>query len=321
MVIARPRRRHHPVAVPGALLTGIVGRPRAKEVRVAEPATVDDLRPGDHACLTFSDADERLDVIAAFVRDGLDGGHKVLCHTDALTAQELAAELTDRGLPIRESVRTGQLEVSPVGAVFVPDGAFAPGRVIDALRAHIDQAQRAGYAGLRITADMGWALRPVAGVEHLVEYESRLSELLAESRATAVCQYDRQGFDTVTLASVTAAHGSAVAAVTYHHDAVLRICRQYLPPGVRIAGELDYRGLDALSRALSEAVRIEGDLFLNLAQLRFLDAAAAGLILQTAPSLGGNRMTVVCQPLVGKVLRLLGADEIANVRLVIRDVG
>jgi hypothetical protein len=32
---------------------------------------VDRLEPGDHACLTFSDPDERLDIPAALVADGL----------------------------------------------------------------------------------------------------------------------------------------------------------------------------------------------------------------------------------------------------------
>lgn len=90
---------------------------------------------------------------------------------------------------------------------------------------------------------------------------------------------------TLSLAGAAAAHGRAVAAVTYHHDAVLRIYRQHLPPGVRIAGEPDYRGPEPLTRALSGA------------------------------------LTVVCQTVVGKVLRALGADRIAALKLVIRDVG
>src|SRR5689334_6624908 len=39
--------------------------------RMADMATVDRVDAGDHACLTFSDAEERLDLVAAFVRDGL----------------------------------------------------------------------------------------------------------------------------------------------------------------------------------------------------------------------------------------------------------
>ena len=289
---------------------------------MTEPVTVDELEPGDHACLTFSDADERLDIVAAFVRDGLDRGDKVVCLTDTLDPGELSGELSDRGLPVEATTCSGQLELAPSVSAFVAGGTFDPAEVINGMRSRIDGALAEGYPGLRISADMVWALRPVSGLEQLLTFEVQFSELLASRPATVVCQYDRAGFDAVSMAGASAVHGRAVAAVTYHSDAVLRICRQHIPPGVRIAGELDYRGLDALIRALAEGVRLDQALFLNLSQLRFIDVAAAGVVLQTALGLTGGRfMTVVCQPAVGKVLRALGGDELPALKLVIRDVG
>jgi anti-anti-sigma factor len=289
---------------------------------MTEPVTVDELEPGDHACLTFSDADERLDIVAAFVRDGLDRGDKVVCLTDALEPAELATELSERGLPIEASTCSGQFEATPSVSAYGAGGAFDPAQVISGLRTRIDGALAEGYPGLRISADMVWALRPMSGLEQLLTFEVQFNELLASRPATVVCQYDRVGFDAVSLAGASAAHGRAVAAVTYHADAVLRICRQHIPPGIRVAGELDYRGLDALTRALSEAVRLDNHLFLNLSQLSFIDVAAAGVVLQTAYGLvGGKLMTVVCQPVVGKVLRALGGDQLAALKLIVRDVG
>jgi hypothetical protein len=78
---------------------------------------------------------------------------------------------------------------------------------------------------------MSWALRPVAGVEQLPDFEERITAALAGTTVSVLCQYDRERFDPVTLATVTAFHTRSVAAATYHADAVLRICRQYAPPG------------------------------------------------------------------------------------------
>lgn len=64
-----------------------------------------------------------------------------------------------------------------------------------------------------------------------------------------LCQYDRERFDPVTLASVTPFHTHTVAAATYHDDELLRICRQYAPPGIRLAGQLDVEAQEALSLA------------------------------------------------------------------------
>ena len=46
-------------------------------------AQITELTADDHACLTFGEQDELFDVIAAFVRDGLAGGLKVMWLSDA----------------------------------------------------------------------------------------------------------------------------------------------------------------------------------------------------------------------------------------------
>lgn len=285
---------------------------------MADASRVEDLRPGDHACLTFTDSEERLDLVAAFVRDGLRAGQKVLCVTDSLPSGALHTQLTERGLPIGEATGSGQMNVLTSGETYLADGSFASDRMIDLLAAQIVQARRDGFAGLWITSDMCWALRPVTGVDELMKYESQVTRLLAEGRATSVCQYDRQCFDTVTLAGAAAHHSLALAAVTYHDDALLRICRQSQPPGVRVSGEIDYRGVEPLTRALSEALALDEHVHVNLTGLSFIDGSAAGALIQAAASLRpGQRMTTRCLPQAGKVLRILGLLELAGVSMVI----
>jgi hypothetical protein len=88
---------------------------------------------------------------------------------------------------------------------------------------------------------------------------------LAGTTASVLCQYDRDRFDPDTLASVAAFHTRSVATATYHAHAVLRICRQYAPPGIRIAGEIDHKAEEPLTLALPEAVRLDGDITVNMA--------------------------------------------------------
>jgi hypothetical protein len=64
---------------------------------LATATSVDQLSPGDHAFPTFSDEEERLDIVAAFVRDGLSAGHRVLCYTAAYPPGDLRGHLVDRG--------------------------------------------------------------------------------------------------------------------------------------------------------------------------------------------------------------------------------
>jgi len=285
-------------------------------------SSVEQLRPGDHACLTFSDPEERLDIVAAFVRDGLRAGEKVICLTEAVAETVLSEELTRRGLGVSSATSSGRLQVAGCGPFFVPQGTFDAKRTIRSLQDEIVQARREGFQGLRVTSDMCWALRPVSGLADLMAYESQFTSMLAAENATAVCQYDRQCFDTVTIATAVDAHGLTVAAVTYHDDALLRICRQYVPPGVRVAGEIDYRAVEPLSRSLSEALAIDDHIDVNLTQLRFIDGAAAGVLAQAALGLTGpQRMTIRCQRMAYHVLDALGVRQIGGVTMVAVDDG
>jgi hypothetical protein len=54
--------------------------------------------------------------------------------------------------------------------------------------------------------------------------------------------------------------------------ALLRICHQYASPGIRIAWELDYQTAEPLGLALGEAVRLGGDIMINMSSLAFVDA-------------------------------------------------
>src|SRR6185437_14207884 len=140
---------------------------------------------------------------------------------------------------------------------------------------------------------------------------------VADSRVTILCQYDREKFDPVTLASVTPLHTRSFATATYHADALLRICRQYAPPGIRLAGEIDYRAEEPLARALAEALRIDTDITVNMAELRFIDAPCARMILDAARSLGGSRKMIMrCPPSVARWLTVFGAADLPGVSVV-----
>jgi anti-anti-sigma regulatory factor len=164
---------------------------------------------------------------------------------------------------------------------------------------------------------MSWALRPVTGIEQLPQFEEGIAAALAGTTASVLCQYDRDRFDPVTLASVAAFHTRSVATATYHADAVLRICRQYAPPGIRIAGEIDYKAEEPLALALAEAVRLDGDITVNMAPLAFIDAFCTRMIADTAKMLAESRtVTLQCLPEVAAGFARLGLGDLPGVRLV-----
>jgi anti-anti-sigma factor len=286
---------------------------------MARAIPVDRLVPGDHACLTFTDAEERLDILAAFISGGIEQGDKIICYTESVGVDEFGDELRTREVATAEPTRDGRLVVVPSERAWAAGGTPDATEMIGHLTAEVEQAAREGYPGLRITADTCWATRPQAGAEQLLVFESEVGKLFAAGRLTAICQYDRQAFDPVTLAFAARVHPRTVAAAVYHEDPVLRICRQHVPPGVRVAGELDYTRAEALRRALAEAVRLDRDIHLNLNHLRFLDAGAASVILQAAAGLPDpRRMFVVCQEAIDRTLSIAGAADVPALRMLVR---
>jgi hypothetical protein len=289
---------------------------------MATATSVEALTPGDHACLTFSDQDERLDIVATFVLDGLKRSTKVMCLTESIAVDQLAAELADRGVPVDESLPRHQLIIHSSDQSWLVDGELSASNVLDLLRQGLEDAAREGFDGLRVTADMGWVSRPIAAAAQLPVFETEVAKLFDDSRLTAVCQYDREVFDAVTLSFASSAHPRAVAAAVYYEDPLLRVCRQHTPPGIRLAGEIDFAHVDVLTLALNEALQLDRDIQVNLAKLRFIDVPCANAIGSAARSRpAGRTLTVVAGGSVLRTLRLVGALEADSVRVVRADGG
>jgi anti-anti-sigma regulatory factor len=282
-------------------------------VTISADTQITDLTVNDHACLTFGEPEELFDLTAAFVRDGLAGGLKVIWLSDA-SPDRATAELARRGIAVDAALASGQL--AAVGC----EGRLLAGQVFSASQAMswlVREVEACGEAGLRLAVDMSWALRPVTGVEQLPEFEEKVAAATAGTTVSVLCQYDRERFDPVTLASVAAFHTRSVAAATYHADVMLRICRQYAPPGIRLAGELDYQGSEVLALALSEAIRLDGDVTVNMVPLAFIDATCARMILDAARGLNPpRRMILRSRPSLAARFVLLGAADIPCVSLV-----
>ncbi|WP_158088849.1 MEDS domain-containing protein [Thermoactinospora rubra] len=283
---------------------------------VSAEVQITDLTVNDHACLTFGEPEELLDLTAAFVRDGLAGGLRVvwLCEEP----QAALRELVRRGIAVQPAMR--QISVVAFQNGWLAGQSFSAEHAVEWLCSQMEASTREGYAGLRVALDMGWALRPVRGIEQLPEFEEKVATVLPGTSVSVLCQYDRERFDPVTLASVSPFHTRSVAAATYHSDPLLRICRQYAPPGIRIAGQLDRAAADSLALALSEAIRVDGAITVNMAELSFIDLSCTRMIMDAARSLAPSRPVVLqCSRAVATTFVLLGADGVPGITLAVAD--
>jgi anti-anti-sigma regulatory factor len=107
----------------------------------------------------------------------------------------------------------------------------------------------------------------------------------------------------------------------YDDSPLRRICRQYSPTGVRVAGELDYRQQQEFENALGESLRLDRTMHLNLRDLNlrdlaYIDAACAPLIVRAARRLPASRsMIIIGQGVARTVLDLVGANSAPQLRV------
>lgn len=268
---------------------------------------------GDHACYAFTSEDDHRTVLTAFLREGLDGGEKVVAVGRAETVH---ACLHDAGIDPGPALASGQLMTVPPEVAYLAGGRLEPQRHLAAFRAARLRALADGYRRVRFTVDMGWA---APGGDQLVDYERTATAAVAEMGAIGMCRYDARVFEPELLDRIEEAHpihvlGSALPIET----ALLRLEATEDPPGLRLTGEVDLAGLEAFRAAVAGrlgALRAGQDLRLDLAGVEFMDCAGIGVILRAANAVAGRGRVVLDSPTrrVRRIISVVGLERLPSV--------
>ena len=207
---------------------------------MAATAAVDRLRLGDHVCWGFDDDGARLDAVARFVAAGVREHHRILYLTETELPAALREALAARGIPVDELLAVGQLE---------------PAARVAALADYVAAAERTGYAGVRVVADMTGAVGPAGEVERVVWFEAHVNPVFTGGRVMAICLYDCRVFSAAQLSRLGPAHPATArpqdAAATW--SPLLRAYRIPGGPGLRLVG-----AMVAASRAVPAGLRLTG---------------------------------------------------------------
>ena len=164
------------------------------------------MHSGDHYCGIYRTDEDHRAIIIDYIREGVRKHEKMFYIVNIQTAAQLEATLASTNINVAELLRSGQLVILTAKDAYLKDGQFDPDKMIALLGEATDQALAEGYAALRATGEMTWALAGEPGSERLVEYESRLNEFFPNKKCYAVCQYDRRRFDAEMLLDILHTH-------------------------------------------------------------------------------------------------------------------
>ena len=165
------------------------------------------LKPGGHVCLPYAGEEEKHSAIAGFIQDGLVRGERCAYLGTPDGFARLLPHLEARGIAT-ETVR--QRSALVFSDTTRSDDGFDPVEQAAVIRQAVAAARAAGFASLRVVGDPEARAHSALDHTQLAAFESLLSDLYGDVRATGLCAFDQRTVDPGLLEIALSTHEVAI---------------------------------------------------------------------------------------------------------------
>jgi hypothetical protein len=164
---------------------------------------------GRHVSFLCESPDEQMEVITSFFKIGLAQNHCCLyIADDEQASEEVTARLLSAGLPASTPHDSAPLRIVTKYETFLRYARFEPVLMCSLIDTLIERMRSEGFTGVRIMAEMTWALG--LGCEKLVPYEARVNKHFHTWPLTMICQYHVQRFAPKILQDALRTHPAVI---------------------------------------------------------------------------------------------------------------
>ncbi|MHA2302399.1 MAG: MEDS domain-containing protein [Candidatus Thorarchaeota archaeon] len=160
-------------------------------------------------CLYHSDTEDAI-VVHRFLQEGLTRREKILYIIDPLGNTSFLNGLPHEDVDVVSAITRGQLVFLTTLESYLQTSPFDPAHMIQLLHRETDQALEEGYTGLRVTADMTWALHHNVPPHTLIAYETQVDAFINHGTCTGLCRYGRWSFPSTLLEDILPIHSSII---------------------------------------------------------------------------------------------------------------
>jgi hypothetical protein len=182
-----------------------------------------------HVCAFFSSNDEADRVMLSFLKEGMDRGDKGVQILDGRKKADRVRRIESEGIDVAGAEDSGLLEFFPWEQAYLKPGRFDQDAMLELLGTSF-QANRKSRSGItRLWANMEWALEDFPGVHDILEYESRVNDVLPLCDMATVCTYDLTKFSASLIMDMVRTHPYVIV------GGILRQNPFYVPPEIFIA--------------------------------------------------------------------------------------
>lgn len=182
------------------------------------------LGPVRHICAFFHSKEEEYHALLDFIKEGMERNEKAFHIVDAKQRDEHRKRLASEGIDVGESEKSGQLKVACWEDAYLKDGHFDQNRQLKLIESVLKAGKEEGFPMTRLVANMEWALEDKAGVQDIVEYESRLNYVLPKYDDPVICTYDLSRFNAGVAMDILRTHPLVII------GGVLQENPLYVPP-------------------------------------------------------------------------------------------
>jgi hypothetical protein len=162
---------------------------------------------GSHICYLYGEPDERLRMLALFFGAGGRARERLMFVYDRESPDEARRELARFGFVAGDDFELCR----------APYRDAAADQLLEGVKRFYEDAIGRGYTGTRATGEMAALAADGDSTEQVLQYEAKLTDVLAQYPTTAICGYDVRLFSGATIMDVlnvhpfTVVHGQIVA--------------------------------------------------------------------------------------------------------------
>ncbi|HUR60488.1 MAG TPA: MEDS domain-containing protein [Opitutaceae bacterium] len=177
-----------------------------------------------HICAFFHSKEEEHRTLIDFIKEGLAQNERAAHFVCGDEVEDHRTRLRASGVGVEAAEQRDQLKVATWDDAYLKDGHFDQDRQIKLLEGVLQAGRKAGFDQTRLIANMEWALEEKAGVEDIVEYESRLNYTLPNYSDPVICTYDLSRFSAGVAMDILRTHPMVIL------GGVLQENPLYVPP-------------------------------------------------------------------------------------------
>lgn len=181
-----------------------------------------------HVCAFFDSREQEQSVLGPFFREGIERGEKSVHIVDPGLIEDHLVFLQRHGIDTDHCTQCGQLTVLSWNDAYLKDGLFDQDRMLTAIDEVIAAGVADGYPRMRIMGNMAWTLKGNPGTEEVLEFESRVNEVLARTGQLAVCVYDTAKISGALMMDILRSHPLTLIGSVLHENPF------YVPPQVLV---------------------------------------------------------------------------------------